>query len=160
MRQNERWPEMLEHSLAVVLLAKLQGREPHQRPYVTSEALRRRGVEVVGDISHREAGVIEQSRRAHAAKHPGSSNPRAARMSRASARYCLGAGTRARKNRLMSVLGRTSSCCASARTVATCGGQVKSISKKGAKTRDALARSSASWPSALRCMSSPPTPSK
>src|SRR4029078_8151720 len=65
MRQNERWPEMLEHSLAVVLLAKLQGREPHQRPYVTSEALRRRVVEVVCDIRHGEAGVLEQPRGAN-----------------------------------------------------------------------------------------------
>src|SRR5678815_1645168 len=65
MRQNERLPETLEHSLAVVLLAKLQGREPHQRPYVTSEALRRRVVEVVCDISHGEAGVLEQPRGAN-----------------------------------------------------------------------------------------------
>src|SRR6476661_3420780 len=60
---------MLQHSLAVVLLAKLHGREPHQCPYVTSEALRRRVVEVVGDIRHGEAGVLEQPRGANEPSH-------------------------------------------------------------------------------------------
>ena len=59
MREHEGLTEMLEHSLAIVLFAKLHRRESHERANVAPKALRRRVVEMIGDVRDRKARILE-----------------------------------------------------------------------------------------------------
>jgi len=79
-----------------------------------------------------------------AIENPEFSNTRAARTRRAIARYRFGAGTPARKNRLIIVLGKTPKSRANIRTFPMRGGQRKSVSKNRQQSSGAPARSTES----------------
>ena len=69
MWEDERMPEVLEHPFAIVLFAELHGGQLHQRANVAPKALRRRIVEMVGDVCDGEPRVLEQTRRPNEPSH-------------------------------------------------------------------------------------------
>lgn len=69
MWEDERMPEVLEHPLAIELFAELHSGQLHQRANVPPEALRRRIVEMIGDVCDGEPGILEQARRANQSSH-------------------------------------------------------------------------------------------
>lgn len=59
----------MQHSFAVVSLPEFHGREPQEGPYVAAKTLRRRIVEVVGHVGHREARILEDPRDVNQPSH-------------------------------------------------------------------------------------------